>query len=439
MIQNTQKNCAQQAMDFALRHGCQSCRIGLYASNNCSIDMRDMKMEQLSQAAESRMQIELFVDGRYGTFSTNRIEKNELESLIKNGIAAVRYLQPDECRQLPDQQRYFKGKQPDLQQFDAAIDQLSPESKKAIVEQNMAEIMGANDKIISVNGSYSDGFDSGYMIASNGFEGESKSTGFSVGIGVSLKGKDDARPEECWFESALFYNDLIKTGIGKIALDRGMRKLNQKKVPSGKYTMIVENLVAARLLAPILDALNGNALQQKNSFLLHQLNQKIAAENLTIKDEPHIPKSFGARMFDEEGIATVNQPIIENGVLKMYFIDTYSSLKMNVSPTISSPSQLVMTPGKRSLNEMIASTDKAILVTGFNGGNSNPTTGDFSFGIEGFFCENGKMKHPVSEMNITGNMIDLWHHLIEIGNDPRLASTRWIPTLIFDAVNFSGL
>lgn len=439
MKNNQYKELTHQAMDFALRNGCKDCRIGFYKSNNSSYDMRDLKMEQLSQAFESRMQIELFVDGRYGSFSTNRMDKNEIETLIKNGITAVKFLEQDHCRQLPSPDLYYKGEDKDLQQFDATLFDISPETKKDILYQNIDEISNASNKIISVSGIYSDGSDSGYMITSNGFEGDKTTTWYSLGVEVSLKGVGDARPEEGWYESALFNSDLKKSGIGKIALERGLRKLKQKKIATGKYTMIVENIVTSRLLSPMLSAMNGNALQQNNSFLLNKLDQKVASELLTIIDEPHIPKSFGARLFDEEGITTKRRPIFENGVLKTYYIDVYNALKMNVSPTISSPSQLEMKKGNRDLEAIIKSQNRAILITGFNGGNCNPTTGDFSYGIEGLLIEKGAITQPISEMNITGNMLELWNSLIEVGNDPKINSSRWIPTLVFDSVSFSGL
>jgi PmbA protein len=126
-------------------------------------------------------------------------------------------------------------------------------------------------------------------------------------------------------------------------------------------------------------------------------------------------------------------------VLNTYFIDTYNAKKMNVEPTISSPSLLVMKTGSKDLDGLTAGVSNGILVTGFNGGNCNSSTGDFSYGIEGFLIENGKLTVPVSEMNITGNMLSLWNSLVETGNDPRLSSSWRIPSLVFDGVDFSGL
>jgi PmbA protein len=79
-----------------------------------------------------------------------------------------------------------------------------------------------------------------------------------------------------------------------------------------------------------------------------------------------------------------------------------------------------------------------ILVTGFNGGNNNSATGDFSYGIEGFAFEDGVIVGPVREMLITGNFISLWNHLIAAGTDSRPCKINAIPTLAFSDVDFSA-
>jgi len=112
---------------------------------------------------------------------------------------------------------------------------------------------------------------------------------------------------------------------------------------------------------------------------------------------------------------------------------------MGTVPTVNSPSILVLQTGKNDLDGLVAEVDKGILITGFNGGNCNSSTGDFSYGIEGFLIENGKLTQPVSEMNVTGNMLALWSSLVETGNDPRLSSSWRIPSLVFEGVDFSGL
>ncbi|MDR2916319.1 MAG: TldD/PmbA family protein [Tannerella sp.] len=439
MITNTQKELAQWAMEYALKNGCQAVRLSLYNNSNTSFEVRNMKIDNLQQASENGLSIQLFVDGRFGTVSTNRLDKKELEGFIKNGIESTRYLAEDNARVLPDASLYYKGGSPDLLLYDSKFSNIQPDDKVALAMKVCDEIMDKDKRVISSNSSYSDGDSFSYRIASNGFEGEASSSYFTLVGEASIKGEGDARPSSYWYETSLFYDELEKDGVGKKALERAMHKLGQKKVASAKMPMIVDFMNAGQLLSPVISAISGSSIQQKNSFLLDKLQQKVFNDKMTLVDEPHLIKSSGARYFDGEGIATQKRNIFDAGVLNMYFIDTYNANKLNMPVTISSPSILTMPGGTKNAEGLAGSLEKGILVTGFNGGNCNPTTGDFSYGIEGFLIENGKMTQPVSEMNITGNMLTLWSNLIEIGNDARLSSSRRIPSLLFDQVDFSGI
>jgi len=439
MISNTHKQLAKWAMDFALKNGCQAARVSLYNGTNSSYEIRNMQIDMLQQASENSLSIQLFVDGRYGSISTNRLDQKELEKFILNGIDSTRYLAEDKARTLPDASLYYKGGGSDLQLYDTKFDAVNPDDKLALAMSVCNEIMGKDERIISAESSYSDGDNSRYMVASNGFEGESSDSYFSVSSSVSIKDQGDARPSSWWYDASLYYDTLVKTGIGTKALERTLAKLGQKKIASAKLPMVVDFMNSSRLISPLISALYGSAIQQRNSFLLDKLNQKVTGSNFTLIDDPHIPKASGARYFDREGVATKRMPVFENGVLKTYYIDTYNANKLETERTVDSPSILTMPLGNKNLDGLIASIDKGILVTGFNGGNSNSSTGDFSYGIEGFLVEKGKPTQPVNEMNITGNILTLWSNLIEIGNDPQLSSSWRIPSLVFDKVDFSGV
>ena len=426
-------------MDFALKNGCQAARISLSNSSNSSFEIRDMKIDRLQQASQNSLSISLFVDGRFGTVSTNRLDRKELETFIKNGIDSTRYLAEDLARTLPDPSLYYKGGGSDLQLYDAKSESVNPDDKVALAMTVCDEIMGKDARIISAESSFSDGNSFRYMIASNGFEGESADSYFSVSASASIKDEGDERPSSWWYDSSLYYDTLVKTGIGTKALERTLAKLGQRKIASAKLPMIIDFTSSSRLVTPLINAMNGTAIQQRNSFLLDKLNEKVLGENVTLIDDPHIPRASGARYFDREGVATKRMPVFENGVLKTYFIDTYNANKLETARTIDSPSILTMPLGSKNSDGLVASLNRGILVTGFNGGNSNSSTGDFSFGIEGFLIENGKKTQPVNEMNITGNLLTLWSNLIEVGNDPRLSSSWRIPSLLFNDVNFSGV
>jgi len=185
------------------------------------------------------------------------------------------------------------------------------------------------------------------------------------------------------------------------------------------------------------------------SFLEDSIGNKIFPEGMTLMDMARTPGRNGSRLFDTEGVATKDAPVIEKGVVKQYFVNTYLSGKMDIEPTIEDISRPCLMPylkgqdlqdGEKevSLKDILRFAGSGILVSGFNGGNCNPVTGDFSFGIEGFAFSKGRITHPVREMLITGNIVELWNNLFAAGTDAR-PSSRWqIPTLGFENVVFSA-
>ena len=203
--------------------------------------------------------------------------------------------------------------------------------------------------------------------------------------------------------------------------------------------MLVENRAASRLFYALRGPLSGRSLQQKRSYLEGMLGKKIAADIFTVTSNPFIESGIGSRLYDSEGISAKVMPIIEKGILKNYFIDTYYGKKLGMDPTTGGPANVVFEYGKQSLKEMTKQINKGILITSFIGGNSNSTTGDYSYGLQGFYIENGNILQPVNEMNISGNMNDLWNKLVEIGNDPNLYSSLRSPSLLFEDIQFSGI
>ena len=438
MITKEYKDLAKWALQYALSNGCSDARVSVYTGTDNSFEYRDTQLDKLEQSSENGLSIHLYVDGKFSSYSTNRLDKEELKKFISQGIDATRYLAKDEFRKLPDSSRYYKGDGKGLDVYDHEIDKVSVDDKLKLLKDNVNEVYGSDPRLISTSASWSDGTSSSYAVNSEGFEGESETTYYSLSASTAMKTEGDARPSSYWYDSSIFWNKLQKKGIGKTAYERALQKLGQEKIESGEFKMLLDNTVSSRVLSPIISAIYGSSIQQKSSFLIDKVGEKVLSEKVTIVDDPHIKGARGARWFDGEGVATKKVNVFEKGVLKMYYVDTYYAGKLAMEPTIQSPSILRFEQGTKDFDQILASLDRGIWVTGFNGGNSNSTTGDFSFGIEGFLVENGKAVKPLSEMNITGNLLTLWLNLLEVGNDPRTSASWRVPTLLFDKVSFSG-
>jgi len=438
MNTNEKYALADTVIEHALKSGAEQVSVSVFDNRSTEIEIRDQKIDSLKESNRANLSIDIYVDKKYSSHSTNRMNREELFRFVEEAIASTRFLAADEFRSLPGPELYYREGGPSLGIFDKSIDSVDAKTKIDLAKKVMDEVYGKDERILSVSSYYYDSLSSGIMVTSNGFRGSSEKTGVQLGAEVSVK-SNTGRPNAYWFESQLFFDKLRKEGIGTKALDRALKKSDPEKVNSGLYSVIVENRVAANLLSPLYESLLGSSLYQKQSFLIGKQGKPVASGVLTAIDDPHIPSGQGSRLFDDEGLNAVRRPIIEKGVLKDYYIDTYYGKKLGMKPTSGSSSNVVFETGTRNLDELLASMKKGVLITGFIGGNCNGSTGDFSYGIEGFYIEDGKIVHPVNEMNIAGNMNTFWFNLKELGNDVREDDSIRIPSLLFEGVQLSGI
>jgi len=277
-------------------------------------------------------------------------------------------------------------------------------------------------------------------VASNGFEGSRVDTVFFVSAQVSVKDADDRRPEDSSFGGSRFLGEVPAVAVvGREATERAISRLGAKKPPSAVMTLVIDNRAAGRLMGALAGPLSGASLQQKRSFLEGKLGQTIGSPLLDVVDDPLIPKAFGSRLYDSEGLAAKKRPVFEKGVLRSYYIDTYYGKKLKMAPTSGGVSNLAWTLGAKPQAALVKDVGEGILVTGFLGGNSNGTTGDYSLGVQGFRIRGGLRAEPVGEMNIAGNMLDLMKKLTAVGDDPWPYSSMRTPTLVFEGVQLAGV
>jgi PmbA protein len=179
-------------------------------------------------------------------------------------------------------------------------------------------------------------------------------------------------------------------------------------------------------------------IQQNRSFLADKNNTPIASSILTLIDDPLLIRGLSSAHYDGEGISAKPLPLIEKGMLRNFYVDTYYGQKLSWQPTTGRTSNLTFALGEKNLAQLIGHVVQGFYVTSWLGGNADATTGDFSFGFRGHTIENGRLIAPVSEMNVTGNFLTLLKNLVAVGNDPNPYATIQSPALVFENVEFSG-
>lgn len=419
--------------------GCQDASVVWLSNIGEEITFIGGEIDKLQRSDTQAAALNIFIEGRQGFFYTNELDTDALRLFVRRAVETTRLLVPDEARRLADPERYYKGGGADLRHYDASLPAIPVSEKIQLAQASHHEILDTHHpSLISTETRYSDNIYRAKFLISNGFQGEEQSTRCTLSNIVSVRGEGEARPMDGWGQTRLFFADMPRKGLGDIALARTLRKVGQRPAPGGHYTMVVESPVADHLLQPLLAALNGNMLQQHLSFLEGYMDQHVGSDLLHLVDDPHAIGTRGASYFDFDGVATQKRTVFEHGFLRTWFIDTAASHRLQLPPTTTGIHHCYLEPGDSNLAQLLESQDCCILVTDFNGGNCNPTTGDFSYGVEGFLYEKGVLVQPVSGMNITGNMFTLWHNLIAVGNDADPYERMLIPSLVFEDVAFGG-
>ena len=441
---------ARACVQKALRAGAGGVRVSLNKSVMDLFSLRSGVLEKVTHNGDRSLMFCIFLDGRFGTFSINRIDEEGLDAFIAEAVATVRMLAPDQFRRLPDPSRLANDAKTGLETglYDPIYASMTPEKRLQIARDAscFASVQSEGYTIISEETEYSDSLSDLLVLDSNGLEARHLECSFDLGCEYTVQSPDGNRFSGYWWDSSPFLEKLDIKGVCPKALSRATAQIGAGSVPTGAYTMVLESEVASRLLNPMLSALGGYSLQQKNSFMVDTLGKKVFHEGFNLKDIPRTAGANGARFFDSEGVATSNGYVIRGGVVENYFLNTYMAGKMGMDPTVEDCIKASIEPywglgGKTpeviDAQAIMAACGEGILVTGLNGGNCNSATGDFSYGIEGFAFKDGALK-PVHGMVATGNMVKLWNSLLAAGTDYRPCMNKQVPTLAFKDIDFSA-
>jgi PmbA protein len=432
---------ADWVIDQTLKAGANDCRVSLSKRRLVNINYRDRKPEVIKEATTKNLYLEVFMNKRYAGQSTPDFRQSTLEGFIMDVIESAKIMEEDPFRTLPDP-KYYEGRSAaDLQLVDPDYDDLTPENRHSMVKTiEEACLQKGGDKVVSVEASEYDEKYEELIKTSNGFEGSTQYTYCRAGASMTAQDEGDRRPMGNNYISCVYSSDLPPLEeIGTVAAERTLDLMGGRKIPTVKIPVILENRDAARLLSGLLNPLSGSSIQQKRSFLADKKGQSVASKLFTLTDDPFLPRGLGSKYYDGDGFPARKRDIFKEGVVNEFLIDWYYSRKLGWEPTSGSISNIILPPGTRSVEEIIRDLGRCILITGYIGGNSNSTTGDFSVGIIGKLYEKGEFARNVAEMNIADNHLNFWNKLVEVANDPWKYSQAILPSMVFEDVVVSGI
>ncbi len=402
----------------------------LFASGrSTSVRVRLGEPEQVTQSRDKGLGLRVFFGTRSATTSTSDLDPERLAALVKRTVEAARVTAEDPFAGLPEPSTDAVFDADSLDMWDEGVVGLEAERAMELARETEAAALGADDRLSnSEGGEMGWGYSELHFANSRGVYHHKRATSASLWT-TPVASDGDEMQRDYWYTSARHFDDLGgPASVGAEAARRTLRRMGAKKPPTCRVPVIFESPVASRLLGGLAGAINGGAVYRDTSYLAGKLGEQIAASTITIVDDPHVKRGSASRTFDGEGMPTRRTVFVEDGVLKSYVLDTYTGKKLKMASTrgarrglTSTPSpgtsNLWMSQGDQTLEELIAGTKQGLLVTETFGYGVSNVTGEYSQGCVGLWIEDGAIAYPVHEFTIASKLADMWQSIDGIAND----------------------
>jgi PmbA protein len=440
------KNIAEQVIKEARKKGADQAEVYLVNSRQLSLEVRNGDVESVQEASSYGLGLRLIKDKKLGFAYVNDFRPESLEEVIRRALEFARAVSADENNVLPDDPGMTEVKG----LYDPGLAQVPLEKKIGLLQEVESLALQVKGISKSAGASYSESEGEIILVNSLGLRKSYKASGCGYGVGViAEKGEQKSSGyESC---NRRFFSDLKPAAeVAREAARKALEMLDPRPVKTQRAAVIFDPDVAYAILGGIIQAVNGQSVLQGASFLGKKLGQKIASELITIIDDGTLEKGLASAPFDGEGVPTQKRVIVENGVLKGFLYNTYAARRAGVKSTGNAvrngfdslpgigPHNFYLMSGSHKPEDIIAATDRGVLVKEVTGYGINPVNGHFSGGASGLWVENGKITFPVKGITIAGTAEEILNGIDLLGNDLDLNRSTTAPTLRIKSLQIGG-
>ena len=440
------KDLTEKLVKKCISMGANSAEVYLESSRNLSIQVLNSEIETIEEAASQGVGFRVFVEGKMGFSHCNDLSEKSLNETISRAIAFARLSSPDENNVLTDD----KGVSDIEGLYDPDIINI-PMEKKITMALDLEKLAMKDSRITKSSGAgFSEGESEVFIGNSNGLSKSYKSNGCSLGVSVVAE-KADQKNTGGEYCSRIFFADLLP--LEELAAEASVKAwqlLDPVMVQTQRASVIFDPDVARALIGGIITAINGERVLQGASFLKDSLGKQFASSLLTIVDDGIRPKGLASSPFDGEGVPTIKNTLVENGILKSYIYNVKAAKRAGVKSTgnasrggfSSLPGigvhNVYLAAGQNKKEDIIKATGKGLWLKEVTGYGIDPVSGNFSGGASGFWIINGEIAHPVKGLTIAGKASDILNGIDMMGSDLDMNRTFSAPTFRVAEMQIGG-
>jgi PmbA protein len=440
---------AEEAVRQALRYGSDQADVFLSNEKEVHVLTRNRELEILKQAGSSALGLRVIVDHRSALVSTSDLSLPAVEQLAQQAIEVARQTSEDPHISLPEKDCYR-----DLPFVERWLDteglRINTERRVSMAREAEQAAFDFDPRIqISEAGTFSSSENIFCYANSHGYSGVFPFSQFSMSANP-IAVEDGQMQRDFWYTAAPALSGLRSPAeVGTIAARRAVRRLGARKTATCEVPVVFDPYTAQSLVQEICNALNGAAIYRRASFLRDRLGEPVASREVTIIDDPTLPRGLGSRPFDGEGLLTSPLTLIREGRLTSFLLDSYSARKLGLPATACAvrssastpspgPSNFYLKPGRLTPEDLVSGVQRGLYVTELIGFGVNLVNGDYSRGAVGLWIENGELTYPVHEVTIAGNLSTMLHHIEAVANDIEFLGPIASPSFKISTMTISG-
>lgn len=433
---------ATDAMAYAKSLGATDTAVEVSESTGLSVTTRKMEVETIEHTRDKGLGVTVYLGPQRGHASTSDLSAAAIREAVQAAYHIARFTAPDDCAGLPNEADLEHAPR-DLDLFhpwalttEAAID-LARRCEQAAFEVDAHIVNSEGANVYASAGHF-------VLANSRGFMGGYPYSRHSLSVTPIAKDGSGMQRDD-WYSAARTPTQLASPeAIGRYAAQRALARLSARRMPSGTFPVLFEAPLACGLLGSFVQAASGGALYRKTSFLVDALDQPLFADHLDIEEDPFIARAQGSSPFDEEGVRGQQRKVVEAGVLRGYFLASYSArkLKMKTTGNAGGAHNLRLhsrhtRPGD-DFEAMLRKLGTGLLVTELIGQGVNPVTGDYSRGASGYWVQGGRIAYPVEEITIAGNLRSMYAGIVAVGADVIVRGSRSTGSVLIDRMSVGG-
>ncbi len=422
--------------------------IYLARSRDLTIEVRKAEVESLKSAETMGVSLRVLRGKSLGFSYCTELNAQSLQNMVSNAVDGSEQVGSDPYLDFPPSD---SSTLPALEIFDENLSEI-PLEEKILVARELEEAALAYDPRVKKihRATYQEEQEEVWLRNSRGLERQTRVTLASCNIMAIATHNEESQVG--WdFDFNHFFTGLKRKEIGVRAAQKAVDMLGAKSIKTTKSPLLLENSVASELLDTLTSSFLAESVQKKKSALAGKINQLIFSSLLNITDDGLYPGGMATSPFDAEGVERKRTPLIVEGRLVTYLYDLYCANREGLNstgnssrPSLKLPprmgiSNLFIEKGTVSFEELLANLGTGLLITELLGVHTaDPISGDFSVGAAGHWVEQSKRSFPVKEVAFSGNLIQLFQKVEEVGSDLRFFGSVGSPSLLLKKMTISG-